>query len=73
VLFDECAWLPQPQKVYSKHHMRVFKDVGLVEQLGSGMSRILKAYDKPVFKILPNFIKLPSNSMISTLSCQEAI
>jgi len=36
----------------------VFKDVGLVEQLGSGMSRILKAYDKSAFEILPNFIKI---------------
>lgn len=36
--------------------MRVFKDVGLVEQLGSGMSRILKAYDRSVFSISPNFL-----------------
>ena len=37
--------------------MRVFKDVGLVEQLGSGMSRILKAYDKDIFQISEHFIK----------------
>ena len=36
--------------------MRVFKDIGLVEQLGSGMSRILKFYDKSVFNITPNFL-----------------
>ena len=36
--------------------MRVFKDVGLVEQLGSGMSRILKAYDKSIFDISENFL-----------------
>ena len=36
--------------------MRVFKDVGLVEQLGSGMSRILRAYDRSVFSISPNFL-----------------
>jgi len=36
--------------------MRVFKDIGLVEQLGSGMSRILKAYDKSVFDISDNFM-----------------
>lgn len=36
--------------------MRVFKDVGLVEQLGSGMSRILDKYDKSVFEISPNFL-----------------
>ena len=36
--------------------MRVFKDVGLVEQLGSGMSRILKSYDRSAFSISPNFL-----------------
>ena len=36
--------------------MRIFKDLGLVEQLGSGMSRILKAYDKSIFEITPNFL-----------------
>ena len=38
--------------------MRVFKDVGLVEQLGSGMSRILKAYHKDIFEISEHFIKV---------------
>lgn len=38
--------------------MRVFKDVGLVEQLGSGMSRILKEYDKSIFSISPRSIKV---------------
>ena len=38
--------------------MRVFKDVGLVEQLGSGMSRILKEYDKSIFHISPRRIKV---------------
>lgn len=38
--------------------MRVFKDLGLVEQLGSGMSRILKIYNKNIFKISEHFIKV---------------
>lgn len=38
--------------------MRAFKDVGLVEQLGSGMSRILKEYDKSIFSISPRSIKV---------------
>jgi len=38
--------------------MRVFKDVGLVEQLGSGMSRILRFYDKNIFAISDHFIKV---------------
>ena len=33
-------------------------DVGLVEHLGSGMSRILKEYDKSIFHISPRSIKV---------------
>lgn len=51
--FFKCCSMPRNRQL-----MRVFKDVGLVEQLGSGMSRILKYYDKSSFEILPNFIKL---------------
>jgi predicted HTH transcriptional regulator len=36
--------------------MRVFKDMELVEQIGSGMSRILKAYDRSIFSFTPNFL-----------------
>jgi len=36
--------------------MRVFRDVGLVEQLGSGMGRILNAYDKSVFCFVSDFL-----------------
>lgn len=35
--------------------MRVFKDVELVEQLGSGMNRMMKAYSPDIFTITPNF------------------
>lgn len=38
--------------------MRVFKDVGLVEQLGSGMNRILKGYDKSIFQFFDHIIKV---------------
>ncbi len=38
--------------------MRVFKDMDLVEQLGSGMSRILSAYSRDIFKISDNYIKI---------------
>lgn len=38
--------------------MRVFRDVELVEQLGSGMSRILRAYGRDVFEISTNFIRV---------------
>ena len=51
--FFSCSSMPRNREL-----MRVFKDVGLVEQLGSGMSRILDAYDKNVFEISEHFIKV---------------
>ncbi|MCL2311208.1 MAG: HTH domain-containing protein [Firmicutes bacterium] len=36
--------------------MRVFKDLDLVEHLGSGMSRILDAYNESIFEFTPNFL-----------------
>ncbi len=38
--------------------MRVFKDLELVEHLGSGMNRILKAYDRSIFKLSENFLEI---------------
>lgn len=51
--FFSCSSMPRNREL-----MRVFKDLGLVEQLGSGMSRILKVYDKSIFKISDHFIKV---------------
>ena len=51
--FFSCSSMPRNREL-----MRVFKDVGLVEQLGSGMSRILKYYDKDIFTISDHFIKV---------------
>ena len=50
--FFSCSSMPRNREL-----MRVFKDIGLVEQLGSGMSRILRVYDKDVFQISNHFIK----------------
>ena len=36
--------------------MRVFRDVELVESLGSGMTRILRAYDRSIFEFTPSFL-----------------
>lgn len=36
--------------------MRVFKDLDLVERLGTGIRKILKKYDKSIFKFYPHFI-----------------
>lgn len=38
--------------------MRVFKDLDLVEQLGTGITRILKVYDKDVYEFSTNFIRV---------------
>ena len=38
--------------------MRIFRDLDLVEQLGSGMNRILRSYDKSIFKISEHFIRV---------------
>lgn len=38
--------------------MKIFQDVDLVEHLGTGVLRILKAYDKTVFEFYPNFIRV---------------
>lgn len=38
--------------------MRVFKDLDLVEQLGTGIIRILKVYDKSVYEFSDNFIRV---------------
>jgi len=35
--------------------MRVFRDMELVKQIGSGMSRILKVYDQSIFELSPSF------------------
>ena len=49
--FFECCSMPRNREL-----MRVFRDVGLVEQLGSGMGRILNAYDRSIFKFAGDFL-----------------
>jgi predicted HTH transcriptional regulator len=43
-------------KLRNPEIMRIFRDMELVERLGSGMQRILKAYDRSIFKITDNFL-----------------
>ncbi len=38
--------------------MRIFKDLDLVEQLGTGIRRILKNYDESVYEFSDNFIRV---------------
>lgn len=42
----------------NKEIMRIFKDIKLVEHLGSGVKRILEIYDESVFNISQNFIRV---------------
>ena len=38
--------------------MRIFKDLELVEQLGSGVPRILQSYERKCFRFMDNFIRM---------------
>lgn len=38
--------------------MRVFRDLEFVEQLGTGIQRVLKVYDKNIFEFYPNHIRV---------------
>ena len=42
----------------NKELMRIYRDVELVESLGSGIPRILKAYGEDSFKFTDNFIRI---------------
>ena len=42
----------------NKELMRVFRDVDMVESLGSGMKRIMEVYSKKIFIFMDNFIRL---------------
>jgi predicted HTH transcriptional regulator len=48
--FFKCRSMPRNREL-----MRVFRDLEFVEQIGSGMSRILKAYDRSIFELTPSF------------------
>jgi len=49
--FFACCSMPRNREL-----MRVFRDVGLVEQLGSGMNRILNAYNRNIFTFAGDFL-----------------
>ena len=42
----------------NKDLIRVFKDVDLIENIGSGVLRILKAYDKSCFIFMDHFLRV---------------
>ncbi len=51
--FFEGISVPRNQEL-----MRIFKDLGLVEQLGSGIPRILESYSKECFAFSDNFLRM---------------
>ena len=51
--FFRCRSMPRNREL-----MRIYKDMDFVEQIGSGMSKILKAYDKSIFDINENFTEV---------------
>ena len=42
----------------NKELMRIYRDVELLESLGSGIPRILRAYGEDCFKFTDNFIRI---------------
>ena len=38
--------------------MRIFRDLNFVEQLGTGIQRVLKTYNKDIFEFFPNHIRV---------------
>ena len=54
----------------NKELMRIFKDLNMVEQLGSGVPRILDYYSKDCFKFSEHFLRMtfPIDSEDTTLS-----
>lgn len=50
----------------NKELMRVFRDLDLVEQLGSGIPRILAYYGKECFKFTDHFLRMAFPKSIST-------
>lgn len=62
----------------NKEIMRVFRDLDIVEHLGSGIPRILEVYGQESFQISPNFMRLvfpytsPIQNAVSTTSGAES-
>ena len=57
----------------SREIMRIYKDLELVEQLGSGLGRILKAYGKESFVIKQNFMKNIFYTNTNSLESSEGV
>ena len=58
----------------NKELMRIFRDLKLVEQLGSGIPRILHAYGKESFRFMDNFtrISFPADKEVQSALEEQA-
>ena len=56
--FDEEEFFMGYSVPQNKELMRVFRDLDMVEQLGSGVPRILAHYPRSIYHFTPNFIRL---------------
>ena len=56
--FDEEEFFMGYSVPQNKELMRVFRDLDMVEQLGSGVPRILEYYPRSIYHFTPNFIRL---------------
>ena len=56
--FDEEEFFKGYSVPQNKELMRVFRDLDMVEQLGSGVPRILEHYPRSIYQFTPNFIRL---------------
>ncbi|WP_333873712.1 RNA-binding domain-containing protein [Methylobacter sp.] len=56
--FDEEEFFMGYSVPQNKELMRVFRDLDMVEQLSSGVPRILEHYPRSIYRFTPNFIRL---------------
>ncbi|MCD4840691.1 MAG: putative DNA binding domain-containing protein [Methanosarcinales archaeon] len=56
--FDENEFFMGYSVPRNKELMRIFKDLEMVEYLGSGVPRILRKYPRSIFTFTPNFIRI---------------
>ena len=50
----------------NKELMRVFRDVEMVEALGSGMMKVMQVYDRSCFTFMPNFTRITIKNFNAT-------
>ena len=63
----------------NKELMRIYRDLDLVESLGSGIPRILRSYGRDCFSFTDNFVRITfpiskkSQQQVSTIDVEESV